>query len=156
MNKVEVYKELCSIFEKQWDRWKYDGSDSLAKVGTNRRGVYQGYPMTVTDYPCLGIMPESVNQELTGSYNAEDTSFIVQLYFYAFDFSLPKSAILILEMDSTINKIISENRNITGLVDRTVINSTSFGEFWRSGSSGGDVIAFGGMKTIEISGYAER
>ena len=154
MNLVTVYDKLIAIFEREWTRYKVDGGQDLAPVGQNRKGVYQGFPMTLMDYPCLGIMPADGDQELAGSNNCEDITNEFQIYFYAFDFRNEQSARLVLEMDHAVNEIIKNNRQLDGLVDQVTVTTTQRGEFLRRAFDGAEIIACGGMKTIKIEEIA--
>ena len=150
MDKRDVYIEFIDIIEKQWDILKVDGSRSLAPVGQNQAGVYQGYPMTIMDFPCIGIMPDTGENELVGSMGLEDVEFILQVYAYAFDFRSEESAMRVMDMDTTIDRIIKNNRNLRGLVDLTRVTTTNYGEFIRNSATGEEIVTMAAQKTIKI------
>lgn len=156
MDKREVYRNLVDLLEKEWDKRKPGGTPKLARVGQNRKGVYQGYPFRVAGFPCLGIMPEDSDNALTGSQGAEDIETTFQIFIYAFDFRKEKSAGLLMDMDWTVDEIIKKNRTIRGLVDRTRIGRTQYGEFFRETARGSAIVALAARKEIHVKDFAKR
>jgi len=156
VDKRIVYKTLVELHEKEWDQRKPAGAPKLAPVGQNRKGVYQGYPLRVMGFPCLGIMPDDSDNELSGSGGAEDVTTTFQIFIYAFDFKKEKSAGLLMDMDWTVDQIIKANRTIKGLVDRTKITRTQYGEFFRESARGTSIVALAAVKTIVAEEFAIR
>ncbi len=151
MNKEAVYFKVVEVFGSSWDLRKPGGCPNLAPVGVDGKGVYAGLPISVTQMPCLGVIPTAASHSPASNDYREDVDFNLEIYFYAFSFDKEEQMSKVLLLSGAIENIIANDRTLGGSVDVWRVTNIEYGGMVRQSAGGNEFVAAGGIVSVTIS-----
>lgn len=153
MNEVNVLDKLISLIGNEWDNHKDAGCPSLKPIGVNYKGVFKGDPMTIPDFPCVGVIPDSEDFSFAGNQYFRRNLLTVQIPFYSYDMEQEDNVDTVIRMAKTIMNVISANPSLGNLVGLCTVKRFAFNPMIKYGFEGVEIRVMGGAVEVTIDSY---
>ena len=151
-----VYNYLVTRFGDEWDTYKDEFQDSLARTGVNGKGVFMDFPIVLSDFPAVGILlGNEAYARADNDYGLnQDLIFRILLYCYRAD--TPTAMNEIQRMRNVALKIVMSDPTLGGTVHQTEPVGCEYGVLSEAIYMPGEIKVIGCAMNVTAKIFAEQ